>query len=88
MFTDNALNKTIENLNNIISKYAFQDYYNTNYKNGKKKRKKHIPYNLSDNTTEAREILKLIYGKGKEDISTEHEEAVKGYLLKYKLLDL
>ena len=78
MFTDNALNKTIENLNNIISKYAFQDYYNTNYKDGKKKSKKHIPYSLSDNTTEARDILNLIYGKKKEDISTEHEETVKG----------
>jgi hypothetical protein len=88
MFTDNALNKAIKDLNDIISKYALQDYLKVNYKNGKKKSKKHIPYSLSDNTTEARDILKLIYGKKKEDISTEDEEIVKGYLLKYKLLDL
>lgn len=82
MFTNQALIKAKTDLYNIIANLSFKDYYNINFnKNGKRKSKKYIPYSLSQETLEALEIYKIIYGKQPEQITQEQEEIIKAYLL-------
>lgn len=84
MFTEQALLKAKIDLFNIVSNHAYQDYYNTNHPNGKRKSKKHIPYSLSIDTQKAQEIYSMIYGKSPEEITTDEEEIIKGFLLIYR----
>lgn len=66
-------------IDKIISKEALKDFERVNRLPNGKIRKKHIPYSLSQETEEAREI-KLNYVA---DIITEEE--YKAYCLKYNL---
>lgn len=85
MLTEKALLKAKIDLYNIVSNHAYQDYYNTNYyPNGKRKSKKHIPYSESEDTTKAKEIYHMVYGKTPEEITPEQEEQMKGFLLIYR----
>jgi hypothetical protein len=85
MFTEQALLKAKIDLYNIVSNHAYQDYYNTNYHpNGKRKSKKHIPYSLSIDTQKAQEIYHMVYGKTPEEITTDEEEIIKGFLMIYR----
>jgi len=78
--------KLKEQLYNITSNLAYQDYSRTNYHpNNKRKSKKHIPYSLSDETERALEMYKIIC-KRAEEITKEEEEKLKAFLLTYKLL--
>ena len=84
MFTSSALTKAKIDLFNILSNYSYKDYYNTNFKNGKKKSKKHIPYSLSQETQEAQSIYNLVYGKQPEDITPDQEREIKYFLLPFR----
>lgn len=86
MFTAQSLLKAKIDLYNITANLAGKDYIQANYKNGKRKSKKHIPYSLSGETEQAKELYNLVYGKEPEDITQEQEETIKGNLLKYRLL--
>ena len=78
--TEQAIDRAREDLNKIISYFASQDYYRANFKNGKRRSKKHIPYTLSQETLEAHDHLSLLSG----EITKEVEEQVKGYLLPFR----
>lgn len=53
------LTKKINNrIYNVIAYYAAKSYINSNYKNGKRKGKKHRPYALGDEGMEALEAYK------------------------------
>ena len=71
--------ENIERLDNLVKKYAKQDYERANPYFGWS----HNPYTLSPLTNEAREMLQIAR---KENITKEEEESVKGYLLKKKML--
>lgn len=86
MITDN----NIKRLNSIVSELAMADYKRTNphprlLKNGQWN---HIPYTLSPNTNEAREMLQLANkvrsGKG----TIQDEETVKAYLLNHRIREI
>jgi len=82
MFTSSALERAKTDLYNITANLSYRDYYNANFnKNGKRKSKKHIPYSLSQETLDALEIYKMVYGKQSEQITEEQEDQIKGYLL-------
>lgn len=85
MFTEKSLLKAKINLYNITTNHAMQDYLQANYKNGKRKSKKHIPYSLSTDTQRANELQYIIFCNDIIDITTEQEEEIKGFLLIYKL---
>ena len=73
----------IERLNNIVKKYALQDFYRANPPRKRwNPNRKHVPYTLSPMTNEAREMLAIAM---KKDISREEEEKVKAYLLRQKI---
>jgi hypothetical protein len=82
MENTNWMEKAKQDIDFIIVKLAYRDYYNSNFKNGKRRSKKHIPYSLSQETNEAREIYSLIYGK--DTVSKEIEETIKAYLLPFR----
>lgn len=71
--------ENIKRLDNLVKKYAFQDYKRSN----PHMKTRHNPYTLSPLTNEAREMLRLAR---KENITKEEEEEVKAYLLKKKML--
>lgn len=77
MITEN----NIKRLENLVAKYAMQDYKRANPKPkiNRDGSIKHNPYTLSPLTNEAREMLQLAR---KENITTTEEEIVKAYLLK------
>lgn len=81
MITEN----NIKRLDDLIKKYAMQDYLRANpkKKDGRLKYKTYHPYSLSSETNEAREMYALAR---KKDITKEEEETVKAYLLKHKLI--
>lgn len=77
-----------EFLSELVSMLAFQDYYQANKENLKKPLKKdgtrpYTPYSLSDETNEAREMLRVAY---KLENTPEEVETVKSYILKAKIL--
>lgn len=85
LFTKEALLKAKIDLYNITSNLAYEDYYKANfYSNGKRKSKKYIPYSLSEETEEALEMYKMIYGKNPETITQEQEEKIKAFLIEYR----
>ena len=84
MFTKEALLKAKIDLYNITVNLAYEDYLKANYKNGKRKSKKHISYSLSDDTEQARLMYKMVYGKDITDITEEQEEQIKAFLLPYR----
>lgn len=85
MFTEKALLKAKVDLFNILANHSKRDYMQANYTaQGKKKRKKHIPYSLSEKTREAQTAYNLVFGKGINDITEEQEEQVKGFLIPYR----
>jgi outer membrane protein OmpA-like peptidoglycan-associated protein len=84
MFTEKALLKAKIDLFNIISNHSMQDYLQANFKNGKRKSKKHIPYSTSADTDKAREINKILFNADITDITPEQEEQIKGFLLVYR----
>ena len=86
MFTEQSLQKAKTDLFNITSNLAMQDYLQANYKNGKRRSKKHIPYSLSIETQKAQEFYNLIYGRMPEDITQEQEESIKAFLLSYRIV--
>ena len=71
--------ENIKRLDNLVKKYAFQDYKRAN----PHMKTRHNPYTLSPLTNEAREMLRLAR---KENITKEEEEEVKAYLLKKKMI--
>lgn len=71
--------KNIERLDNLVKKYAMQDYKRA----APHWARRHRSYTLSPLTNEAREMLQLAR---KENITKEEEETVKAYLLKKKML--
>ena len=73
--------ENIERLDNLVKKYAKQDYERANPHPYFGRR--HNPYTLSPLTNEAREMLQIAL---KENITKEEEESIKGYLLKKKML--
>lgn len=77
MITEN----NIKRLENLVAKYAMQDYKRANPKPkiNRDGSIKHSPYTLSPLTNEAREMLQLAR---KEKITATEEEVVKAYLLK------
>lgn len=72
-------------LYNITANLSYKDYIQANFKNGKKKSKKHIPYSLSDDTLQAKELYDLVFCTKAEDITLEQEELLKFHLLNYRL---
>lgn len=86
MFTQQALIKAKIDLYNIVANFSMQDYTKANYnKYGKRKRKKHIPYSLSMETLEAKEMYNIVFFGDVDTITTEEEEKVKAYLLTFRL---
>ena len=82
---NNWINKAIEDLDVIIGKMSMRDYIATNYKNGKKRSKKHIPYCLGQDCIEAIRLKKLCYKVGRKEIdASEIELEVKSFLLPYR----
>lgn len=78
--------RNIERLENLVEKYAMQDYKRANpkpkmYANGKTN---HKPYSLSPGTNEAREMLHLAR---KKNITEDEENSVKTYLLKKRMAE-
>lgn len=86
MFTEQALVKARIDLYNIVANHARNDYMQANYKNGKKKSKKHIPYTLSQDTVTAKEYYTMVLCNEIEDITREQEEVIKYYLLSFRLV--
>ena len=83
--SNNWIEKACKDLNDLISKMALRDYKAVNFTNtGKKKRKKHIPYSLGEDTMQAMELYKKI--NGQVNVSKEIEAEVKSFLLKYRIL--
>ena len=82
--TEQAHLKVKNDLYNIVSNLAYQDYYRKNHHpNGKRKKKKHNPYCLSCETEEALEIY-TVACKETEEITREEEEKIKAYLVKFR----
>ena len=83
MITEN----NVKRLENIVAHFAMEDYKRANPKR-KISRKTgmliHNPYSLSQQTNEAREMLRI---SRKENISQDEEETVKAYLLKMKMIN-
>ena len=84
MFTESSLLKAKIDLYNISANFAQIDYEKANYMKNGKKRKKHIPYTLSQETEDASAMYTLVYGKKPADITHEQEEQIKGYLLNFR----
>ena len=84
--TEQARIKAKQDLFNIVSNHAMKDYLQVNYKNGKKKSKKHIPYSLSQETEQAKELYNIVCSNSAEEITLEQEEILKYHLLQYRLL--
>ena len=89
MITEN----NIENLKIIVENLAFNDYQQAYKKSNcylkgkytpKGKERKFEGYSLSEETEKAHELYKLSL---KSEITIDEEEAIKGYLLKIKMLD-
>lgn len=75
-------------LSELVSRLAFKDFYQANKENYNKPFRKdgtktYTPYSLSDETNEAREMLRIAY---KLENTPEEVEAVKSYILKAKIL--
>lgn len=85
MITEQALSKARQDLYNITSNLSMQDYIRTNYRNGKRISKKHIPYSLSSDTEQAKEYYNIVCGATPEDITPEQEEQIKAFLLSCRL---
>ena len=85
MFTEKALLKAKIDLYNILANHSAESYEQTNYRNGKRISKKHIPYSLNYDAETAKEMYSLVYGKNSKDITEDQEEQIKGYLLNYRL---
>lgn len=82
----------IENLKTIVSNLAYKDYKNAYQKSDRYLKGKYTPsgkerkfkgYSLSDETTEANELLQLTT---KTNITHDEVESIKGYLLRIKLI--
>lgn len=75
-------------LSELVARLAFKDFYQANKENIEKRKIdrngciKHNPYSLSNETNEAREMLKIA---NKLENTPEEVEAVKAYILKAKL---
>jgi hypothetical protein len=90
MITEN----NIKRLDNIVSKYAMQDYLRANPNTPAERRKRmrkmlkgesaHNSYSLSLETNQAREMLHLAH---KKNITAEEENTIKSYLLKKKMIE-
>ena len=83
--TKNSHLKAKIDLYNIVSNHAMQDYLQANFKDGRKKSKKHIPYTPSDETKQAQELYNIVFFNDAEDITIEQEELLKFHLLVYRL---
>lgn len=81
MFTEKALLKAKIDLYNIVANLAYRDYCCM-----RQKHKNNRSYNLFNDTEEALEVYKLVYGKTPHDITVEEEKKIKAFLLKYRLL--
>ena len=74
----------IERLDNLVKKYAMQDYLRANPpRRPCQMNRKNKPYSLSPRTNEAREMLALARNP---NIKKCEEEVVKAYLLRMKML--
>ena len=82
--SNNWIEKACKDLNDLISKMALRDYKAVNFTKTGKKRKKHIPYSLGEDTMQAMELYKKI--NGQVNVSKEIEAEVKLFLLKYRTL--
>lgn len=83
--THQSLIKAKIDLYNIIANLSMNDYMQSNYRNGKRINKKHIPYSLSSETLEAKEYYHIVYtAKEESNITAEQEESIKAYLLPFR----
>lgn len=81
MFTEQALLKARIDLYNIVANFAKNDYAQaTKRTKGKVKQ-----YTLSQETEEAKEYYTLALCNDPHELTTEQEEAIKGYLLPFRL---
>ncbi|WP_368900809.1 hypothetical protein [Oceanobacillus oncorhynchi] len=62
----------------VVGELANKDYLKANTNKQGRLYKKHVPYSLSQETEQAKEILDLLY---KNEVTKEDEERIKGYLL-------
>lgn len=85
MFTEEGLKKARIDLYNIVANMSAEDYIKTNYKNGKRRSKNHIPYTLSQETEEAKKVYNMVCGADITDITADQEEEIKYYLLSFRL---
>ena len=76
-------------LSELVARLAFKDFYQANKENIEKPSrrkygtKQYKPYSISNETNEAREMLKIA---NKLENTPEEVESVKAYILKAKIL--
>lgn len=76
-------------LSELVARLAFRDFYQANKENTEKPSrrkdgtKQYKPYSLSEETNEAREMLKIA---NKLENTQEEVEIVKAYILKAKII--
>ena len=83
MTNDKTITKARKDLNSIISNLAYNDFKRTNTNKQGKFYKKRRPYNLSFETLEAYEKLRLL-NTNNSNITKEMEEEVKAYLIPFR----
>lgn len=76
--------KAIKDLEAILSNLAYKDFKQANPKPRMSRNgwRIHKAYNLSEETQKA---LKMLYRATKRDVTAEDEEAIKAFLLPYRM---
>lgn len=92
MLNKETVNTLYKRAENILANLSYEDFWKVNknsprVKKGKftpsGKERKWLPYSLSEETLECKEIIQLILS---DNITREQEEKIKGFILKYRLL--